>query len=94
MQAGYSSAQGQCTGQAGVGGEGGKKEEMDSLQPNLEGADRARSSEVCVCVVCVYVCYLSVHMYDSSVDASALPSFAAEVNQQVQVCSAMTCSYR
>lgn len=72
-----------------------KKGEMDSLQPNLEGADRARSSEerararMCVCVCCLFV-----HMYDSSVDVAVLPSFAAEVNQQVQVCSVMTCSYR
>lgn len=32
-------------------------DEMDSLQPNLEGADKARSSEVCARVrVCVCVC--------------------------------------
>ena len=74
-----------------------KKGEMDSLQPNLEGADRARSSEErargCGCV-CVCVRFPFVHMYDSSVDVSVLRSFAAEVSRQVQVCSVMTCSYR
>lgn len=68
-----------------------KKGKMDSLQPNLEGADRARSSEERACV-CVCVCYVFVHMYDSSVDVSLPPSFAAEVKQKV--CSVMTCTYR
>lgn len=95
MQTGYSSAQGQCTGQGGEGGEGGREGEMDSLQPNLEGADRARSSEVCVCV-CACVCARSVfvHMYASCVDVSVLHSSAVEVNEQVQVSSVLTCSYR
>lgn len=52
--------------------------EPDSLQPNLEGADRARSSEVCVCVSARSV---FVHMYVSCVDVSVLRSFAVEVNR-------------
>lgn len=54
--------------------------EMDSLQPNLEGADRARSSEVCAWV-CVCVCSVFVHMYGSCFDVSVLCSLAVEVNQ-------------
>lgn len=71
---------------------------MDSLQPNLEGADRARSSEVCVCM-CAYVsvsvhAVCVVHIYASCVDVSVLHSSAVEVNEQVQVSSVLTCSYR
>lgn len=45
-----------------------KKGEMDSLQPNLEGADRARSSEerararMCVCAVYLCICMIAVLM--------------------------------
>lgn len=71
---------------------------MDSPQPNLEGADRARSSEVCAYVcVCLRVCVsvpVWVHMYVSCVDVSVLHSFAVEVNEQVQVSSLLTCRYR
>jgi len=62
---------------------------------NLEGADRARSSEMCVrAYVCACARSVFVHMYASCIDVSVLHSFALEVNKQVQVSSTLTCSYR
>lgn len=90
VQTGYSSAQGQCTGQGRVGGEGGR-ERRDGL--STAQLREGRQGQV-LWVVCVYVRSAFVHMYVSCVDVSVLYSAAVEVNEQVQVSSLLTRSYR
>lgn len=72
MQTGYSSAQGQCTGHGGEGRRGWKERRDGLSTANLEGADRARSSERCVCA-----CML-VHMYASCIDVSLILCFRGQ----------------
>lgn len=66
--------------------------EVDSTAQLRGGRQGQLHGGECVCVF-VHAMYF-VHMLDSSVDVSVLHSFAAEVNQQVQVYCVVTCCYR
>lgn len=96
MQTGYSSAQGQCTGQGGEGGEAEREERWTLYSPTQRGQTGPDPLR-CVCMS-VYVHESAhsvfVHMFASCIDVSVLHSFPAEVNEQVQVSSTLTCSYR
>lgn len=96
-QTGCSSAQGQCTGHGGEGEEGGSGERWTLYSQVRGGRQGQILRDVCwrvrVCA-CTFSCTVFVHMYGSCIDVSVLHSYSLEVNKQVQVSSALTCSYR